>query len=288
MSDEDQRRALATKQVVYSLPGMGAVEVRPDLPYGSSDDGALVLDVYHPPGHGPAAGRGASSSSSAAASPLPAVVIVAGYPDRGFQTMLGCRFKEMGSSVSWARLIAASGMVAITYANREPAADLAAALEHVRRDAGPLGVDPTRIGLWASSGNVPLALSTLMGSSRGAFACAAFCYGLTLDSEGSTVVADAAKTYGFANAAAGKSVDDLPADVPLFLARAGRDQFAGLNDAMDRFAAQALRRNLPIRLVNHPSGPHAFDLFDDTETSRQIIREILSFLRFHLLGAAPA
>jgi hypothetical protein len=29
--------------------------------------------------------------------------------------------------------------------------------------------------------------------------------------------------------------------------------------------------------------PHAFDLFDDTPTSREIIRRILAFLQFHLL-----
>jgi len=34
--------------------------------------------------------------------------------------------------------------------------------------------------------------------------------------------------------------------------------------------------------VNHASAPHAFDLFQDTETSREIVRQILSFLRFHL------
>jgi hypothetical protein len=38
--------------------------------------------------------------------------------------MLGCRFKEMAMSVSWGQLIAASGMIAIAYTNREPAADL--------------------------------------------------------------------------------------------------------------------------------------------------------------------
>jgi hypothetical protein len=42
--------------------------------------------------------------------------------------------------------------------------------------------------------------------------------------------------------------------------------------------------NLPISLANHPTGPHAFDIMDDSETSRGIIRQILAFLRLHLLG----
>ncbi len=87
--------------------------------------------------------------------------------------------------------------------------------------------------------------------------------------------------WKFANPSAGKSVSDWPADVPLFIARAGRDQ-PGMNEAIDRFIAHALAANLPLTIANHPSGPHAFDLMDDSETSRQIVRRILEFLRSHL------
>ena len=68
----------------------------------------------------------------------------------------------------------------------------------------------------------------------------------------------------------------------MFVARAGREQFPGLNDALDHFVGTALARNLPITLVNHHSGPHAFDIDDDSDASREIIRNLLSFLRFHL------
>ena len=40
--------------------------------------------------------------------------------------------------------------------------------------------------------------------------------------------------------------------------------------------------NLPITFVNHAEGPHAFDLFDDSRTSRDILRQTLRFLRQHL------
>ena len=54
-------------------------------------------------------------------------------------------------------------------------------------------------------------------------------------------------------------------------------------DALDRFVAGALAGNLPLTFVNHASGPHAFDLFDNSDISREIVRRILGFLRFHLL-----
>jgi len=125
-----------------------------------------------------------------------------------------------------------------------------------------------------------------MQAGRKYLKCAVLCYGYTLDLDEFSGVAEAAKNWGFINACAGKSVDDLPPDLPLFIARAGRDQFAGLNDAMDRFLAKALARNLPITCVNQPEAPHAFDLWDDSETTLEIIRQMLAFMRFHLAGPA--
>jgi acetyl esterase/lipase len=103
-----------------------------------------------------------------------------------------------------------------------------------------------------------------------------------LDAEESTGVADAAKQWGFANPVAGKSVEDLP-KVPMLIVRAGKDQFPHLNESIDRFLVNALINNLPVTLTNHPGAPHAFDLWEDSELTREIIKRILAFLQFHLL-----
>jgi acetyl esterase/lipase len=192
----------------------------------------------------------------------------------GYEAFTGCKFKDTELCISWGRLMAASGLIAITYTNREPAADLQELLRHVRQNAASLGVDENRIGVWASSGNVPLALSVLMQDGRDFVTGAVLCYAFTLDLEGSTAVAEAAGTWKFVNPVAGKSVADLPDDLPLFVARAGQDEFPHLNETLDRFLAHALACNLPITFVNHPAAPHAFDLVDDTETSREIVRQI--------------
>jgi hypothetical protein len=73
----------------------------------------------------------------------------------------------------------------------------------------------------------------------------------------------------------------------MLIARAGRDQF-GVNRSLDGFIGAALRRDLPIRLINYAGAPHAFDLFRDSEETRQIIAEILRFMQFHLLGPVEA
>jgi len=228
MSQEEQARDVVRRTVVYRAPGMDAVAVRRDLEVPAGDGGPMAADLYLPPG---------------ATGPLPVVVIVAGYPDPGCERAFGCRFKEIGSTVSWGRLLAASGMAAVAYANREPERDLRALLAHLRQDASALGVDGSRVGLWASSGNAPLALSALMEAAPGALRCAALLNGFTLDLDGSTAVAGAAARWGFANPCAGRSIDDVPEGLPLFLVRSGRDEIPGLNDAMDKDAAAALRRN---------------------------------------------
>ncbi|MDT4897891.1 MAG: hypothetical protein QOH25_2968 [Acidobacteriota bacterium] len=271
MSQDTTPEDISKKAVVYRIPGMEAVKVLRDVQYSATDAGALTMDIYYPP----------DRESGAR---MPAVVVVAGYPDAGFQKMIGCQFKEMGSNISWGQLMAASGLVAITYTNREPATDIHALLEYVRQNSAQLGIDENRIGVWAASGNVPLALSVLMQEAGDYLKCAVLCYGIMLDLDGFTHVAEAAKTWGFVNPCAGKSVDDLPKDIPLFIARAGQDEIPHLNETLDRFMTKALTCNLPITFTNHPAAPHAFDLLHDSETSREIVRQILEFMRFHLLA----
>ena len=269
MSQDAQRDQMSKKTVVYTMPGMDAVTVRRDEPYRVTADGALTMDLYYPP-------------DSKGGATTPAVIFVTGFSDAGAERMLGSRFKDMGSFVSWAQLVAASGLVAITYANREPS-DVHELLRYVQQNAASLGIDENRIGIWACSGHGPNALSVLMEHGHGP-GCAVLAYPYTLDLDGSTHVADAAKQFRFATPAAGKSVNDLPRDLPLFVARAGRDQMPGLNHALDRFIASALAANLPVTMMNHATGPHAFDVFDDTRTSRDMVKQILAFLQFHLLA----
>jgi hypothetical protein len=196
-------------------------------------------------------------------------------------------YKEIGWTVSMAQLIAMSGMAAIAYTNREPVADLRLLLERVHDDAVPLRIDPSRLGVMAVSGNVPTALTTILRNAGRPPSCAMFGYGCLLDLDGATDVADASRQFGFVNACAGCALHDLRRDVPIFISRAGRDQFPAMNASIDRFMSHALVENLPVTLVNHAEGPHAFDLFDDSRTSREIVRQSLAFLRQHLAPEAP-
>ena len=261
--NEQEREAIirenAKKTIRYHMPGMDAVVVR-DTAYDAGGS-EIPMAIYYP-------------SAPAAGARLPVAIVAFGYADPE------ARVRQYGPMTSWPRLIAASGMAAVLYGTNEPATNIHAVLKHVRGHAAALGLDDQRIGLFASSGNVPVALATLMRDR--ALACAALLYGYTMDLDGSTAVADVAREHFFADACAGKSVDDLPDTVPMLFVRAGREQFPGLNEALDNVVSRSIARNLPVTLVNYPSGVHGFELEEDTEMSRGIIQQVLAFLRWHL------
>lgn len=269
--DED-KTALGRRGLVIPAPE-APIEMLRDVEFAGASGRPLRLDVHR---------------LANAHAPVPLVWIASGYRDEGFASAVGCAFKEMQWTKSWAHLFAAAGMAAIAATNEDPAADLRAGLEMVSRRGKELGVDPSRVGIFATSGHVPTALSALMRDSSYPLdvSSAAFAYGYTLDLAGSDAVARAAASFRFANPCAGRSLEELRTDVPLLLVRAGRDEMPGLNASLDAFVAGALARNLPLTVVNHPEAPHAFDLFHDDARSRSIIREIPRFLAA-TLGSIP-
>jgi len=270
MRQEIQQVPTSMRVVVYQLPRTDAVRIRREIVYRETNAGVLTMDIYYPP-------------DLKSGAPIPAVAFVSGFPDSRMEAMFGCKLKEMGSYISWAKLAAASGLIAVTYATTDPAADIHALLRYVRDNDAALGIDANRIGLWACSGNVPNALAVLMLGPRDQLKCAVLCYGLMLDFDGSASVAEAAKAFGFVNPGAGKSTADLPQNLPLLIVRAGRD-VPQLNETIDRFMAKALSCNLPVTFKNLPNAPHSFDVLDGSDASRETIKQMLAFMQFHLLG----
>jgi hypothetical protein len=266
MSPEIDLQAIASRRIVYKIP----LEcVRRAQTYRAADGTMQPMDIYYP-------------STALPGALLPAVVMISGYPDAGVLRVFGRHAKEIGSNVSWAEAMAASGLVVVTYVNVKPYDDAVNVTQHISEHGADLGIDRSRLGVWSCSGSVPNALGILMDSPGRRISCAALLYGYMLDLNGSTIVKDASK-FGFVTPATGRSTADLPRQVPIFVARAGLDEMPGLNRTIDAFIAQALENNLAITLVNHREGPHAFDAVHDSDETRRIIRQVLMFLTSHLL-----
>jgi len=216
---------------VLKVPGMESVEVRKNVVY----DGERKLDLYRP--------KGAKKN-------LPLVIFLNGVARP--------ELKEWGQYTSWPRLVATRGMAAISHetSGEDVAKQADALLRYVKTHANDLGIDASRIAIWACSANVRLG-TALLDSRGGEFRAAVFYYGVM-----ETVPANNLST-------------------PVYVARAGLDA-PDLNASIDRWVSQAVGIEAPVTLVNYPEGVHGFDLENDTPESKQIITQTLDFLQFHL------
>jgi len=55
-----------------------------------------------------------------------------------------------------------------------------------------------------------------------------------------------------------------------------------LNQAIEDFRGQATGSDVALEVLEHPGGDHAFDIRNDDETSRDIIRRTLKFVERNL------
>lgn len=252
----------ARRPIVLSVPGMDRVVVHSNLVYTTVDDPLVRMDIYTP-------------ADLQADERRPVVLLVHG----GVPASLPV--KEMGAYRSWGRLLAAQGLVAVTFTHRlrwplrqldEAAADVRAAIDFARSNAAKFNVNPDRMCVAAYSAGGPL-LTVALQDERRYVRCLLAIYPL-VDVQG----------YGVPDEAkfALKTYLDKPALPPLFLARAGRDAIPTLNARLDAFLGSAVAANAPIAFMNHPDGEHGFDVANDDERSREIIRAAIEFMKEHL------
>ncbi len=237
------------QQLVYQVPGMEKVLVLKNVTYKKTDSGELTLDLYYPP-------------DFHKGSVLPAVVFINGVGD-----VAGSKLKEWEPYRSWGALVAASGWVGVTFEARGPynqsRPDIADLFRFLHSDGARLGVDVNRIAAWVCSGNVFSGLPVLMEETLPGVVCAVVYYGS----------AQPARIRG---------------DLPVLIVRAGRDN-RELNQSIDRLVGMAVASGAPWTLVNAPGSHHAFDVLDETEESRRIVRQTIEFFRDFLAPhAAPA
>lgn len=204
--------------------------------------------------------------------PLGAVLFVSGYPDPGMRQMLGKPLAAWAAYIDWARHVAASGLVGITYENHTPD-DVFALVKHLRDHAEELGLRADRLGVWGCSGNGPTALSLL---ARERLAAAALLYPFLLDLDGDQTLAEAARRMYFAPPSV--TFAQIP-DVPLLIVRAGADTTPGLDHGLRRFSEHAKPWLENLTLLDYPEAPHAFDLVTDTDETRTVIQRVLAHLR---------
>jgi acetyl esterase/lipase len=255
-------------RIVHRVPGTDRVRVDRNRPYKAASGGELLADVYRP---------------ADAAAPCPVVVLIHGGP-----VPAGSAPKNMGCFVSWGETLAASGLAAVTFNHRfyggaqllEAARDVEDAVAWVRREAALLGIDPTRLALWAFSGGGPFLSLALREGAPALRALVAYYAVLDLREWPPDPAAPMPDTDRLALSPAYLVESGRPVP-PVLVARAGLDH-PSLNATIDHFIAAALARNAPLEAMNHPEGRHGFDILDDDPRTREIAARTIEFLRTHL------
>ena len=213
---------------------------------------------------------------------MPLVILVNGYPDTQIQHLWGMKQKDFQLFVSWGELIAASGMIAVTYETQYSHSETDSLIYFLCKNGDEYNIDKEKIALFGCSANV-LAAQSLLQEPDYKFKCAVMYYGifLTPDLKYYAKIDSAASHYGYY----WKDLHEIKGfspEIPLFIAKAGNDKIRVVKETTDYFMEECLKTNLPVTFINYPDGQHDFDILDDTSTSKAIIKQTVDFLKKHL------
>jgi acetyl esterase/lipase len=272
--------------VVYTIPNMEHVHIRKNITYKTVEDDHLKLDIYYP-------------TDYQERKPLPAVLFIHGDGPSDYLKDM----KDAGQYTSWGKLIAASGLIAITANHRSTerltnvvgvSNDIDDLITYVREKSDQLHIDADTLGIWTCSAGALFGLRAALYETPAFIHCVVSYYGFTelqayyqslygeREAE-SAFIGPVFSEEDFAEFSASnllvRRINDIP---PIFIARAGLD-YPELNSALDSFISEALAQNVTLTVMNHPTGQHGFDILDPQTRSDEIIEMTLEFLQNHLL-----
>ncbi len=260
----------------------------PDITYKTLENEIeLKMDIYYP-------------DTYDGQTLLPAVLFVHGDAPPEFLS----HAKDWTCYVGWGELIASSGLAAVVFNHRstemlqkvyESAADVDDLIKYIRAHSHDLGIDSERLGIWTCSAGSYRGLRAALRGSPTYIRCAVSYYGVVDLKVFFTQPENAAKAADegpeqptlqlseetFKEFAATTYLRQESTIPPLLIVRAGLDNPA-LNAGIDEFMQLAVQRNLDVNFMNHATGHHAFDMLDNNERSREIIRATLDFFTTHL------
>lgn len=259
--------------IVYTIDGMEKAQVKEGITYKTLPDGdQLLMDVYLP-------------EEAITGKKYPAVIFVHG------RARNPVNLKSRGQYVSWAQLVAKSGMAAVTFNYRltnyenteESYSDIKELIGYVRKNADSLQIDKDRLAIitFSASGVVGLYMPL---KERPPFIKAMVSYYNWLDLEEMREFNDPAVFKKLNEYAPLTWIQREPQKIaPMLVVKAGKDS-EQINKTIDNFMKVAKEKKADVQLLVHPEGDHGFDFENDNDTSREIIKKTVDFFTKHLLG----
>lgn len=230
--------------VVLDSPAMKDVTLKKDVTYLKDERSTLAADIYLPPG-------------MKAGETRPAVIFLNAIGDGP-----AGRVKEWEIYSSWPRLVAAHGMVGISMdADGGRIQDsLGGLFAFLEREGSRHGIDASRLGVYAASANTTQSIIYLMSdrASKGIRAAALY-YGATPSPE-----------------------TPFRRDLPVLYILAEGDLHGGFGQQSANLWQRVSEARAPWTLVFAADLLHAFDAFQDNDTSRRVVMQTLDFWKTHL------
>jgi acetyl esterase/lipase len=262
---------------------MDRIQPRLDVVYKTVDllqgKQQLKADVYIPAG-------------AKAGERFPAVILISGGGLGTGGAQGDYDWRRAGAYQSYGRLLAASGLVGITFTKRyargsrgtsEGEADTLDLVRYLREHNAEMQVDPDRMAVWVFSAGGWMLAPFLRD--RPVYVRAAVAFYAVLDVPDDNMIPanerEALIKYS--------SRAQLPIQLngccapAVFVAKASLDS-PGLNASMDRFVQEAKKENnyVDLEYMEHAEGRHGFDIIDDNDRTREIIRAAVAFLQKQL------
>jgi acetyl esterase/lipase len=250
--------------IVLKVSGMERVQVRKDVVYSTPDGQPQKADIYIP--------AGAKRTDK-----FPALVLISGAD----------RAKDWGFYTSFGRVAAAQGFVAVPYDKRYPRGtagvntgviDTLELLRFLRAHAADYNIDGDCIVMWGFSAGGGILTPFLRRDKEGVRAYVHYYAISDFSPYMKDAPADQQERARNASGAALIQETDLARILPMFVVRAGQDD-ARLNQGIDALVAAALAKNADLTFINYRDGHHGFDIFDDNDRSREILRETFDWVR---------
>jgi acetyl esterase/lipase len=158
--------------------------------------------------------------------------------------------------------------------------DLVDLFAFLRREGRALGINPERSCVVVYSGGGPL-LSVALRRMQPAARCAVAFYAF-LDSGDWGPPADERRAKAMEDFSPAVQVRAKGSTTPPLLVIKAALDGAALNATVDNFMKVARESGASVRFMEHGQGRHGFDILDNNDRSREIIRATLEFLRAHL------
>ncbi len=232
--------------IVVQIPGMEKTVIKSNIVYKTNNrKSKLLMDICYP-------------SASKTNSRYPVVFLING----GCGSSLKLNPKIKAISTSWSKLIAASGVIAISfiwrYKNPEDISDL---IKYVCDNSEELHIDKSRFCAFAFSRGVCIGIEQIFYLNFEFIKCIIAYYG--------KLPTTPLKKSGIV----------IP---PMLIAMAGKDRYFSPT-CNDDFINQVREKDIEVIFLSHMNGEHAFEMRNDDEQSHHIVEQTIEFITKNLL-----